>query len=135
MTADATTERVLRAGFEVTGWDQELYLEGETSLAQAAVTKTFTGAVEGSSTTRLLTAGGPGDGRGYVASELFEGTIEGRRGSIVFQHGGVGDSNGATSFGNIVPGTGTGELEGLRGTVAYQHDENGAQVTLTLLAD
>lgn len=136
--ANTTTERVIRAGFEVTGWDDTTYLTpeagGGTAMAQVEVRKTFTGPVEGTSVTRLLTAGGPGDGRGYVASELFEGTIEGRRGSIVFQHGGVGDSAGATSFGNIVPGTGTGELDGLRGTVAYQHDENGAVVTLTLLA-
>jgi uncharacterized protein DUF3224 len=136
--ADTTTERVIRAAFEVTGWDENTYLAAEagagTAMAQVEVRKTFTGPVAGTSVARLLTAGGPGDGRGYVASERFEGTIEGRRGTIVFQHGAVGDSGGGATFGNIVPGTGTAELAGLRGTVAYQHDENGAVVTLTLLA-
>jgi hypothetical protein len=125
---------VVKAAFEVTSWDDTTYSEpdGGPALARVTVGKTFTGAVEGTSVTELLTAGGPGDGRGYVASELFTGSIDGRRGSVVFQHGGIGDESGSEAFGNIVPGTGTGELAGLRGAVSYRHDETGAVVTLTL---
>ena len=121
--------------FEIVSWDDTLYFEDAdpdgTKLARVTVRKTFTGDVAGTSVTELLTAGG-GTGRGYVASELFEGSIDGRKGSVVFQHGGVGDDTGGEAFGNIVPGTGSGELAGLRGAVSYRHDEAGAVVTLTL---
>jgi hypothetical protein len=126
---------VVTGEFEIVGWDDTLYFEDAdpdgTKLAKVTVRKTFTGDVAGTSVTELLTAGG-GTGRGYVASELFEGSIDGRKGSVVFQHGGVGDDTGSEAFGNIVPGTGSGELAGLRGTVSYRHDEAGAVVTLTL---
>ena len=133
---ETTGPAIVTGEFEVVGWDDTLYFESEdpdgTKLARVTVRKTFTGAVAGTSVTELLTAGG-GTGRGYVASELFEGSIDGRKGSVVFQHGGVGDDTGGEAFGNIVPGTGSGELAGLRGAVSYRHDEAGAVVTLTLV--
>jgi len=137
MTNPAAAEpdsRTVTCSFEVTEWDDQLYLETPDgpAMAQVAVRKTFSGAVEGSSTARVLTAGGPG-GRGYVASERFEGTFEGRAGSFMMQHGGIGaDGEDAFSFGSIVPGGGTGELAGLRGRVRFQHDDQGAVITFTI---
>ena len=123
----------ITATFEITGWDQEPYDEpdGGTALSRAAVRKTFTGPLEGTSSAQLLMAEA-GDGRGYVASELVDGVLEGRRGTFVIQHGGVaaGDEDGR-SFGHVVPGSGTGELAGLRGDAAFAHDEAGARLTLT----
>jgi hypothetical protein len=128
---------LVTAEFEVTGWDDSLYFESEDAdgpkLGRAEVRKTFSGQVQGTSVAELLTAGAAGGGRGYIASELFEGSIEGRKGSVVFQHGGIDDGRGGgETFGNIVPGTGSGELAGLRGTISYRHDETGAVVTLSL---
>ncbi|WP_072805680.1 DUF3224 domain-containing protein [Rhodococcoides yunnanense] len=124
-----TTET--RADFEITGWDQHPYdsafaAEGR-ELATATVRKTFTGALIGTSVAQLMTVG-QGDGRGYLATEEFDGSLDGRAGGFVMQHGGVGDAQDAAAFGNIVPGSGTGELVGIHGTVEYQHDESGARV-------
>lgn len=126
-----TTE--VRADFDITGWDQKPYdsafgAEGR-ELAKATVSKTFTGALVGTSVAQLLTVG-QGDGRGYLATEEFDGTLDGRRGGFVMQHGGIGDADEASAFGTIVPGSGVGDLASIRGTVEYQHDETGARVTV-----
>lgn len=120
--------------FEISNWDQHPYdsaygVPGR-ELAKATVRKTFTGALDGTSVAELMTAA-QGEGRGYLATEEFDGTLDGRSGGFVMQHGGIGDAEGAESFGEILPGSGTGELVGIRGKVAYQHDESGARVTLT----
>jgi Protein of unknown function (DUF3224) len=127
MTTEANSE------FEIAGWDQHPYdsayvAEGR-ELAAAIVRKTFTGALVGTSVAHLLLAG-QGGGRGYLATEEFEGTLDGLSGGFVLQHGGIGDAEDSESFGNILPGSGTGELVGIRGMAQYQHDETGARVTL-----
>ncbi len=119
------------AEFQVTRWDAEPYLEQGTVLSQVVVEKTFAGAVSGTSTARVLTAQAEA-GQGYVASERFEGTIEGRRGTLVYQHGGIMDGEDGTTFGTIVPGSGTDELADLRGTITFWHDAQGASVKLNL---
>jgi hypothetical protein len=113
------------ADFEITAWDEEPDM--------TIVRKRFSGAMEGTSVARLLTAGGE-DGRGYVASEVVDATIDGRAGTFVLQHGGIGTSDGAIAFqfGMVVPGTGTGELAGITGTARYEHTEDHARVTLDL---
>lgn len=123
------TLREIVADFEVTRWDADEYAP---SMSQVLVEKAFTGAVSGTSVARLLTAGTEA-GQGYVASERFEGTIEGRSGTLIYQHGGIMEGADGTTFGSIVPGSGTGDLAGLRGQISFWHDEKGAQVTLRLL--
>ncbi|MCD5312371.1 DUF3224 domain-containing protein [Kineosporia babensis] len=119
------------ADFQVTRWDAEPYAEQDTVMSQVVVEKTFTGAISGTSTARVLTAQAK-TGQGYVASERFEGTIDGRSGTLVYQHGGIMDDGDGSTFGTIVPGSGTGDLADLRGTVSFWHDEKGATVTLKL---
>lgn len=70
-------------------------------------------------------------GRGYVAVERIDGSLDGRRGTFVIQHGGIPDGADATAFGDIIPGSATGELTGLRGTASYLHDGDPARLTLT----
>ncbi|GAB6898117.1 DUF3224 domain-containing protein [Kineosporia succinea] len=121
------------ASFEIKRWDAEVYqepAEGQT-LSQVLVEKEFSGAVTGTSVARLLAARSEG-GQGYVASERFEGSVDGRSGALVYQHGGIVGGGVGTSFGNVVPGCGTGELEGATGSVEFRHDENGAAVTFVL---
>lgn len=121
----------IKGEFEVTGWEELPYSETGAKLARVTVRKTFTGEISGTSVAELLTAQADG-GAGYVGSEIFEGTVDGRKGTVVFQHGGVDDAGNAHTFGNIVPGTSTGELAGLRGRIRFEHDEAGARVTLEL---
>lgn len=118
--------------FEVTAWEESPYAEpdGGPVLARVTVRKRFTGALEGTSVAELLTAQSDG-GRGYVASERIEGVLDGRAGSFVVQHGGLEDSTSQRTFGEVVPGSGTGELRGLRGHATFSHDAGGAQLTLT----
>ena len=94
------------------------------------MTKRFTGAIEGTSVTHVLTAIGAG-GRGYLAMERVEGVLDGRRGSFVIGHGGLDDAGELASFGSVVPGSGTGELTGLRGRAHYVHEGDVACLRLT----
>ncbi|WP_117214326.1 DUF3224 domain-containing protein [Allorhizocola rhizosphaerae] len=116
--------------FKITLWDETPYHEqdGGPKLTRVTVHKTFTGRVAGTSVAELLTSQSD-EGSGYVASELFTGSIDGREGTLVFQHGGIVDEHDSpTSFGAIVPGSGTGELSGVTGKVIFRHE----LVTLTM---
>jgi hypothetical protein len=115
------------ADFEVTDWRQA----EEGGRQRAFVTKTFSGALTGTSEAEVLMAGDEA-GRGYIANEVFIGTINGRQGTIVFQHGGIDDGVAPFTYGYVVPGTGTDELAGLTGQITYSHDESGARVQLIL---
>jgi hypothetical protein len=127
MTGDTRTTIVVP--FEITHFEQTPYDEPAEGppMTRGTVRKRFTGRLEGTSSTEMLTVGQAG----YVASERVEGTLDGRRGTFALQHGGVDDEGGQRAFGHVVPGSGTGELAGLRGDVAYAHDEAGARLTLT----
>ena len=119
--------------FEICGWDEVVYdqpAEGP-KLTRATVKKRFSGEIEGESTAEVLTAQGEG-GRGYLGSERFTGSINGRVGTVVFQHGGLADNESTSTFGSVVPGSGTGELADLRGQVTLAHDETGATITLVV---
>lgn len=80
-------------------------------------TKTFQGALAGTSEGEMLTAGAPAAGSaGYVALERFTGTLDGRRGSFVMQHSGTMEGGRQALAIAISPGSGTGELAGIAGT-------------------
>lgn len=85
------------------------------------LSKTFTGAIEGSSTVEMLYTRTPGEdgafaAAGYVALERISGSVDGRAGSFVLLHI-------STVLGNepplsrylISPGSGTGQLAGISG--------------------
>ena len=117
----------LTAAFEITSWEQS----AEGDLGRAFVSKTFSGALTGTSSAELIMAGGEG-GRGYIANEVFTGTLNGLEGTLVFQHGGIDDGAAPFSYGHIVPGAGTGDLQTVSGQITYAHDEAGARVTLVV---
>lgn len=79
-------------------------------------TKTWTGALDGTSTGTMLTAGDPETGSaGYVALEVFEGSFAGRPGTLAFQQSGtMQDGQPQLSY-RISPGSGTRELTGITG--------------------
>lgn len=83
-------------------------------LTRITIRKRYRGALEGTGVATVLTAQGE-DGQAYVACERVEGVLDGREGTFVIQHGGVGDAASQRTFGQIVPGSGTGELRGLAG--------------------
>ena len=129
------------SSFEVTGWDQAPYGNGDDgpSLSRATVRKKFGGDLEAESTAELLMCQADksdlGAGAGYVASELVTGRLGGRAGTFVLQHWGLsGGAAGQRTGGHVVPGSGTGDLNGLTGTVEIVVDADGAH-TLTLSYD
>jgi hypothetical protein len=116
--------------FAITGWDAEPPYDapGEgPPLARITVRKAFSGALEGTSEAQLLVCGEAG----YLASERVSGVLDGRAGTFVLQHGATAAPDGSPfTFGNVVPGSGTGELAGLRGTVRMEHERYGLEFAL-----
>lgn len=131
------SERI-ETSFDVTSWDQTPFDESAEGphTARAEVRKRFHGPLEGESTGEALLcqadAEDPSAGAGYVVSEQVTGSLDGRSGSFVIQHAGImGPDQPPTTFGNVVPGSGTGELAGLRGTVEIARTPEGEH-TMTL---
>lgn len=113
--------------FEIDSWDEEPYDEREgTKLARVRVAKTFSGDVEGASTTNLLLAYGAEEGSAaYVGFERVVGSIHGRPGSFVLHHTATSSPDGRSATWSIVPNTGTGGLLGLRGEAEISVGPNG----------
>lgn len=121
-------DRTIDARFEITAWDETIYDKPNDGpkLTRITIQKRYYGEIEGSGRVEVLTAQGD-TGAGCVASERVDGTLDGRRGTFVIQHGGLADGTHQSSYGTIIPASGTGELTGIRG-----HAEEAQQEVLTL---
>ena len=105
------------ARFAITSWDEKPYSEGQDlpKLTRAAVTRTFTGDIEGEGQVEYLMMYA-GDGSAtFVGLERIVGRIEGKAGSFVLQRTGVFEDGQAKESYSVIHGSGTGELRGLRG--------------------
>ena len=115
MTSTAT------AAFILDKWDPQATEDWASSqFARVAIAKTFTGAVEGTSTVEMLTASNE-TSRAYVAFERLDVSVDGRKGSFVLHHS--ADESGLTL--KILTDSGTGELAGISGTAEITQDDNG----------
>lgn len=119
------------ARFEITGWTPESSDNPDAgpALSRIRISKAFTdGDLTGTSEGEGLFCGmgAPENGAGYVVSERFSGELKGRSGSLVLHHGGLmGPGIEPHTFGDIVPGSGTGELEGIAGTMEIMRTDEG----------
>jgi hypothetical protein len=106
----------IEATFEIVDRSEEVYDQPEAGprLTRVTIRKHCSGVIEGHGVAHVLTAQGEG-GAGYVASERVVGSLDGRRASFVIQHGGSMDGSAPSTFGAVVPASGTDELVGLRG--------------------
>ena len=78
-----------KSTFEILGWDEEPYFEAAGSAAKlkrAAVTKRFSGAIEGDAKLNYLMAYSPTGDATFVGLERVEGGLDGRRGTFVLRH-------------------------------------------------
>lgn len=110
-------KNVANARFAIKSWDEKPYGEGQDlpKLTRAAVTKKFTGDIEGESHVEYLMAY-KGDGSAsFVGLERVVGRVAGKAGSFVLQRTGVFENGQAKESYVVVPGSGTGELQSLRG--------------------
>ena len=105
---------------------------GGVSYGGVTLTKTFTGAIEGTSMVEMLYTRTPRDdgtfaGAGYVALERISGTVDGRQGSFVLLHiSTVEGSDPDSSRYVISPGSGTGELSAMSGKALIEIAPDGA---------
>ncbi len=105
------------ARFAIKAWDEKPYSEGENlpKMTKAAVTKTFTGDIDGEGHVEYLMMY-RGDGTAtFVGLERITARIGGKAGTFVLQRTGVFEGGQAKESYSIVPGSATGELAGLRG--------------------
>ncbi|KDN19213.1 DUF3224 domain-containing protein [Amycolatopsis rifamycinica] len=120
MTSTAT------ASFTVDQWEPQATDEfAGTEFARVAITKTFTGAVEGTSKVELLSATNAAS-RAYVAFERLEVSVDGRKGSFVLHH--TADDSGLAL--KILTGSGAGELTGISGTANIEIEGEEHRFTL-----
>lgn len=93
-------------------------------LNRLAISKTYSGDLDATSTGEMLSAVTPVKGSaGYVALEQVSGKLNGKSGSFVLQHYGVMNNGDQALQIQVVPDSGTGELEGLTGTMAIVIEE------------
>ncbi len=108
--------------FEVSGWDSRDYESANgVTLAHVTLNKRYVGALQGTSTTTLLTATGPGGPAAYVGLERFTGTLEDEPGSAVLRHS-VAEPP-ATAL--LVPTAGQGVFAGREGVLTIEIDAEG----------
>lgn len=126
----------LTARFDVTAATPVELTGADPSWVQGlAMHKTFRAGLVGQSDLIFLTSGEEETGRGYVAVERIVGTLDdGRAGSFTVHHGAMQTPSDSGQFGNIVPGTGTGDFAHFTGTAAIQHDDAGPFFVLSLMS-
>lgn len=97
--------------------------EGGLPTGRLAIAKTFGGAMTGTATGTMLSAGEPkpGSAAAYVAVDQFSGTVDGRKGGFLLLHRGTMDGAGHSQLDVIIaPGTGTAALVGIAGTFSIK---------------
>ncbi|MFC9471707.1 DUF3224 domain-containing protein [Nocardia sp. NPDC055002] len=116
--------RTAEAHFQIIDFNETVYDQPEAGpkLTRVQIRKHYAGVIEGSGVVEVLTAQGD-SGAGFVASERIEGVLDGRRGTFVIQHGGVAHGDSQTTYGTIVPGSGTEELSGIAGQATEAQQE------------
>jgi hypothetical protein len=106
-----------KGSFTIDAWDQgDSTSSGVTKIAPARVRKTFSGDIEGTSETDILTAVAEAGAMAYAGFERLDVTIAGRHGGFVLHHNATAHGPEQHTSWTILAGSGTGELEGIAGT-------------------
>lgn len=117
----------LRGEFQITGWDESNYSEGNHGVKQshAKITQSYTGDIEGNSELQYLMSYQSSQSAIFVGIEKVTATLQGKQGSFVLQHNGKFEDGVASSQFTIVPHSGQGELTGLQGEGTFRSGEGG----------
>jgi Protein of unknown function (DUF3224) len=110
-------KHVATSRFAIQSWDEKPYSEGQDlpKLTRAAVTKTFTGDIEGEGHVEYLMMYRTDGSATFVGLERIVGHLAGKAGSFVLQRTGVFENGVAKETYVVIRGSGTGELRDLRG--------------------
>ena len=107
--------------FELTGWDEDTYLEPEDGrkLTRASVTQDFRGDIAGTGSVEWLMSYRPDGTAHFVGLQRIEGKLGKGSGSFVVES--IGDFDGKVAKGQlaVIPGSGTGDLEGIQGEGSF----------------
>ena len=110
-------KQTANARFAIKSWDEKPYSEGPDlpKLTRAAVSKTFTGDLEGEGQVEYLMMYRADGTAAFVGLERITGRLGGRSGTFVLQRTGVFEGGRASESYSVMAGSATGELRGLRG--------------------
>lgn len=110
-------KHVANSRFAIKSWDEKPYSEGPDlpKLTRAAVTKTFTGDIEGEGHVEYLMMYRSDGSATFVGLERIVGRLAGKAGSFVLQRTGIFENGVAQESYVVVRGSGTAELRSLRG--------------------
>lgn len=110
-------KNVANARFAIKSWDEKPYSEGQDlpKMTRAAVTKTFTGDIEGEGHVEYVMMYRSDGSAAFVGLERVVGRVAGKAGSFVLQRIGTFENGVAKESYSVVPDSGTGALRGLRG--------------------
>ena len=110
-------KQVANAQFVIKSWDEKPYSEAQElpKMTRAAVTKTFTGDIEGEGKVEYLMMYRSDGSATFVGLERVVGRIAGKAGTFVLQRSGMFEGGVAKESYSVIPGSGTGELLGLSG--------------------
>lgn len=113
--------------FQITGWNEEPYSEGEDGVKQsyAKVSQSYSGAIEGTSSVHYLMSYQGAGSAVFNGFETFSGTIADKTGTVVIQHNGTFQQGVASSDFVIVAGSGKDQLAGIKGSGSFRSTENG----------
>ena len=114
------------AKFEISEWDEQPFDEGTgvAKLTEALVGKTYTGDIEGTSTTKWLMTYAPDKTASFIGIERIKGSVQGKHGSLVLQHVGHYADGSATAELTVL--SGTNELKTATGTGRFKADPAGS---------
>ena len=123
----------IHATFTVDDWDERPVLEsdGAPKITQATVAKTYTGDIEGSSTTEWLMAYAEDGTATFVGVERLTANFGDDAGSVALRHVGTFEDGAAVAELQVVPGSGTGAMADAAGDGDFRADPKGT-VTLRL---
>lgn len=131
---EASMDRTLEAGFEITGWEETDLVEGDVRVYRTEVTKRFSGDVEGTSEAWLVMNTTPSGPAAYVGLEVLDVSIGELDGTFVLKHDALTTEEGPRAEWAVVPGSGTGDLSEIAGTADIERHEDGSH-TLTLTVE
>ncbi|HUR98796.1 MAG TPA: DUF3224 domain-containing protein [Pyrinomonadaceae bacterium] len=124
----------VKSSFKITAWEPVTDENDEIAdIARARIRKEFAGDMTGTSVANAILYQTPVQSGGYSAIERITATIGDRVGTFVVQHSGIRDAEGKGPFyGDIVPGSGTGDFEGVIGSMQIGQGESGEYFLLDL---
>lgn len=98
------------------------------TLTEVQLAETFTGAIAGEGTARVLLAKRSDGSARYCAIERIVGALAGRKGTFLLQVEGTVEGKRNRGTWSVIAGSGTGDLRGLRGDGGFEaeHGKHGS---------